>query len=162
MPVGPYDQDALIWSEQQADLLRRLAPGERANDAVDRANVIEEVQDVGQSQLRSCQGLLRQAMLPLLKLHAWPASQAAGHWREEASTLLDDAALYFAPSMRQRIDLAALYAKALRQAASATDESGPALHLPNACPFPLDALLSGEVPELVEAVKAGPSEAELS
>ena len=161
MPDGLYDQDVLIGSEQQADLLRRLAAGERVNDAVDWANVIEEVQDVGQSQLRSCQSLLRQAMLRLLKLHAWPASQLAGHWYEEASTFLDDAAMYFAPSMRQRIDLTALYAKALRRAASATDEYGLALHLPVACPFTLDALLSGEVSALTEAVKAGPSEARL-
>ena len=54
MPDGLYDQDVLVWSDQQAELLRRLAAGERVNDAVDWANVIEEVQDVGQSQLRSC------------------------------------------------------------------------------------------------------------
>ncbi len=162
MPDGLYDQDVLIWSEQQADLLRRLAAGERVNDAVDWANVIEEVQDVGQSQLRSCEGLLRQAMLHLLKLHAWPESRSAGYWRQEAGTFLDDAALYFAPSMRQRIDLEALYTKAWRRAASATDESGPAQHLPNACPFTLDALLSGEVSTPLEAVKPRPSEAGLS
>ncbi len=161
MPDGLYDQDVLIWSEQQADLLRRLAAGERVNDSVDWTNVIEEVQDVGQSQLRSCEGLLRQAMLHLLKLHAWPASRSAGHWRQEAGTFLDDAALYFAPSMRQRIDLEALYTKALRRAASATDDSGAALHLPNACPFTLDALLSGEVSALAESVRASPSESGL-
>jgi hypothetical protein len=27
-----YDTDILLWSEQQADLLRRLAAGERVND----------------------------------------------------------------------------------------------------------------------------------
>lgn len=29
MPDGLYERDALAWSEQQADLLRRLAAGER-------------------------------------------------------------------------------------------------------------------------------------
>jgi Domain of unknown function DUF29 len=158
VPDGLYDQDVLIWSEQQADLLRRLAAGERVNDAVDWANVIEEVQDVGQSQLRSCEGLLRQAMLHLLKLHAWPASLSVGHGRQEAGTFLDDTALYFAPSMRQRMDLEALYAKALRRAASATDESGPALHLPNACPFTLDALLAGDVDGLLATLAAAASD----
>ena len=46
-----YDTDALAWSEQQADLLRRLAGGERLNEAVDWPNVIEEVADAG---LSSC------------------------------------------------------------------------------------------------------------
>ena len=41
MPDGLHDSDVLIWSEQQADLLRRLAAGERVNDAVDWANVIK-------------------------------------------------------------------------------------------------------------------------
>ena len=37
MPDGLYDRDALAWAEQQAELLRRLAAGERVNDAVDWA-----------------------------------------------------------------------------------------------------------------------------
>ncbi len=42
-----YDTDVLIWSEQQAQLLRRLAAGERVNDLIDWQNVIEEVDSVG-------------------------------------------------------------------------------------------------------------------
>lgn len=114
MPDGLYDRDALAWAEQQADLLRRLAAGERVNDAADWANVIEEVQDVVLSELRSCRSLLRQAMTHLLKLHAWPGSAAAVRWHEEAGTFLDDAEQRFTPSMRQRIDLDDLYARALR------------------------------------------------
>ncbi|MBV8524874.1 MAG: DUF29 family protein [Acetobacteraceae bacterium] len=43
--------------------------------------MIEEVQDVGLSELRACQSLLQQALVHLLKLHAWPDSPAAPHWR---------------------------------------------------------------------------------
>ena len=47
-----YDDDILEWSEQQAALLRRVAAGERLNDASpDWANIIEEVESVG---LNSC------------------------------------------------------------------------------------------------------------
>ena len=91
MPDGLYEHDALAWAEQQADLLRRLAAGERVNAAVDWPNVIEEVQDVGLSELRACRSLLRQALLHLLKLHAWPGSAAAAHWRDEAGVFLTDA-----------------------------------------------------------------------
>ncbi len=60
-----YDHDALVWSERQANLLRRLADGERVNDAIDWPHVIEEIEDVGRSQLSSCENLLRLALLHL-------------------------------------------------------------------------------------------------
>ena len=63
---GLYEHDALAWSERQAELLRRLAAGERVNDAVDWPHVIEEVGDVGLSELRACRSLLRQAMADCL------------------------------------------------------------------------------------------------
>jgi hypothetical protein len=151
MPDGLYERDALAWAELQAALLRRVAAGELVNDAVDWANVIEEVADVGLSELRACRSLLLQAMVHLLKLHAAPGDQAAGHWREEAGTFLDDAEQRFSPSMRQRVDLDELYAKALRRAQAATDGSAPQ-PFPDACPFTLDALLSGNVPGLVSVL----------
>ena len=97
MPDGLYERDALAWSERQADLLRRLAAGERLNEAVDWPNVIEEVQDVGLSELRACESLIQQAITHLLKLHAWPGSKAVEHWRDEVGTFLDDAGRRFTP-----------------------------------------------------------------
>ncbi len=139
---GLYDRDALAWAEQQAGLLRRLAGGEAVNEAVDWPNVIEEVQDVGHSQLRACRSLLRQALVHLLKLHAWPGSVAAEHWRDEAGRFLADAEDQFTPSMRQRIDLDELHDKALHLARMAADASGTPRPLPAACPFGLDELLA--------------------
>ena len=153
MPDGLYERDALAWAEQQAGLLRRLSAGERLNEAVDWANVIEEVQDVGLSELRACRSLLRQAMLHLLKLHAWPDSPAAAHWREEAATFLADAEDRFAPSMRHRIDLEELYAKALRQVRRGVESGGEPRRLPDVCPFNLAALLAGDVAGLVAETK---------
>ena len=145
MPDGLYEHDALAWAERQAALLRRLAAGERVNDAVDWPNVIEELQDVGLSELRSCQSLLLQAMTHLLKLHAWPGSRSAAHWRGEAGVFLDDAGQRFTPSMRQRVELEALYVKALRRAREASDDAGAPQPLPDVCPFGLDELLAGEL-----------------
>ena len=83
MADGLYERDALAWAEQQAGLLRRLANGERLNTAVDWPHVIEEVRDVGLSELRACQSPLQQAMVHLLKLHVWSESpQMAGQWSE--------------------------------------------------------------------------------
>jgi hypothetical protein len=44
MPDSLYDTDVLVWSEHQADLLRRLAKGERLAETIDWENVIEEVE----------------------------------------------------------------------------------------------------------------------
>ncbi len=148
MPDGLYERDALAWAERQAGLLRRLAAGELVNDAVDWAHVIEEVADVGLSELRACRSLLRQAMVHLLKLHAWPESEAAGHWRSEAVGFLADARDRFAPSMRQRIGLGELYPAALRGVRAGAG-GGVVVALPEVCPFQLDDLLAGDVGRLV-------------
>lgn len=144
MPDGLYERDALAWAERQADLLRRLAAGERVNENVDWPNVIEEVQDVGLSELRACQSLLQQAITHLLKLRAWPGSRASAHWRDEAGAFLDDAGRRFTASMRQRIDLDDLYATALRRARAATDDTGAPGALPDLCPFTLKDLLASK------------------
>ncbi len=150
MPNGLYERDALAWAEQQAALLRRLAAGEGVSEAVDWPNVIEELQDVGLSELRACRSLLQQAMGHLLKLYALPDCQDATHWRDEAGTFLDDAEQRFTPSMRQRIDLDELYAKALRRARVVlADSNVPSRTLPEVCPFLMSELLGGNVGDLV-------------
>ena len=156
MPDGLYEHDALAWAERQAALLRRLAAGERLNEAVDWPHVIDEVQDVGLSELRACRSLLRQALMRLLKLRAWPASSAASHWRDEAGVFLADAEDRFTPSMRQRVELDELYAKALRLAQAATDAAGEPRPLPEACPFTLAELLAGNVAALVAMIDGQP------
>lgn len=143
MPDDLYDRDILVWSEQQAELLRRLAVGERVNGAVDWTNLIEEVESVGRSELHACNSLLAHALVHLLKLRAWPNSQAAAHWRGEVVGFSASARRSFTPSMRQRIDLAELYADALFELQARTDDTGQPLSLPQTCPFTLDDLLPG-------------------
>jgi hypothetical protein len=143
MPDSLYETDALAWAEQQADLLRRLARGERLNETIDWENVIEEVQDVGLSELRACRSLLRQAMVHLLKLSLEPDSQAASHWAGEVARFLADARDAFAPSMLQRIDLPDLHADAIYRLRVSGDGQVD-LRLPETCAFTLDDLLVRE------------------
>lgn len=150
MPDGLYERDALAWAERQAELLRRLAAGERTNEAVDWPNVIEEVHDVGLSELRACQSLLEQALAHLLKLHALPQDQATRHWRDEVRAFLNDAQRRFTPSMRQRIGLDDLFGEAAVRARAAAEDIGvTARALPETCPFTLDELLAGDVAGLL-------------
>jgi len=148
MPDDLYERDILVWSEKQAALLRRLARGEGLNEAVDWDHVIEEVGDVGLSELHACESLLVQALAHLLKLHAEPEGPTA-HWTSDTIAFLGTVNRRFAPSMRQRIDLNALYRSAVRQTRPLIRVGG--IRLPDLCPFTLDELLdeNAEVDSLV-------------
>ncbi len=92
--------------------MRRVAAGERVND-VDWQHVIEEVEEVGNSQLDAVTSNLLQAMLHALKVLAWPQHEAVEHWTQEIATFLGNAQDRFQPGMQQHLDPAALYARAL-------------------------------------------------
>jgi uncharacterized protein DUF29 len=139
--MSDYDTDILTWSERQTALLRRVVAGEPINEAPDWLNIIEEVADVGRNSLRACRSLLLHALLHDLKAEAWPLSRDVAHWRSEARVARINAADAYAPSMRQRIDVAGLYAKALH-AMPETMDGQPPLPVPNACPVTLDQLLA--------------------
>jgi hypothetical protein len=138
--LSEYDTDILLWSEHQAELLRRLAAGERVNDQIDWNNLIEEVGDVGRNSLRACRSHLLQALLHDQKAQAWPLSNTVPHWRSEARVARINAADAYAPSMRPHIDLAKLYRQALHALPESIDGQKPLL-LPETCPVTLDDLL---------------------
>jgi len=138
-----YDTDIALWSEQQARLLRRLSNGEAVNAEIDWPSLIEEVEDVGRNTLRACRVQLLQALLHDLKAEAWPLSRDVPHWRSEARVARINAADAFTPSMRQKIDIADIYAKALR-AMPETMDGQPPLPVPDVCPVTLDDLLGDD------------------
>ncbi len=141
--MSEYEADILLWSEHQAELIRRLAAGERVNDQVDWENLIEEVKSVGNEQLHAVNSLLRQALLHMLKAEAWPLSSEVPHWQAEARGFRADAADRYAPSMRQRINLARIYRLARRGLPETIDDQAP-LPMPEICPVTLDELLSDD------------------
>lgn len=62
------------------------------------------------------------------------------HWRAEARGFRGDAAEAFTPSMRQRMDVDALYRRALDQMPDTVDGQPP-LPVPRECPVTLDKVL---------------------
>ncbi len=141
MPDDLYDRDILVWSRNQADLLRRLARGERVN-GVDWAHVVEEIEDVGLSELNAVRSYLRQMLVHLLKIQGWPDNSAIDHWRGEIGAFQADAAQRFAPSMRRRINMASLYAKARTQLSGIRYDGVSPRKWPTECPFTLNELLN--------------------
>jgi len=135
-----YDDDILLWSEHQADLLRRIAAGKPVNERPDWANIIEEVESVGRSDLRAVESLLLQALMHVLKAQAWPDSLSVPAWQSDALLFRAQARRAFSPSMRQRIDVSELYADAVRAMPAAMDGRPPQPVSPT-CPMTLDELL---------------------
>lgn len=138
-----YWDDVLLWSEQQAGLLRRLAAGERVNEQIDWENLIEEVESVGNEQLHAVESLLLQALIHMVKARSWPDARDAPKWRADAMNFRAQAANRFVPSMRQRIKLDRLYRQA-RRAVPETNDGQPPLPPPDVCPVTLDELLRDE------------------
>jgi hypothetical protein len=138
---GLYDSDVLLWSEQQALTLQRLAKGERVNDTVDWVHVIDEVLDVGRAELHACESLLQQALMHMVKLGCDPSGLAAAHWRVETIAFLRGAARRYTPSMRQRIDVEALFQDALRDLERSETIGANELARFGSCPHTLETLL---------------------
>jgi hypothetical protein len=136
-----YDADILEWSQQQAARLRRLAAGERLNEASpDWTNIIEEVESVGPEQLHAVGSLPVQALLHMLEVHAWPLSTVVPQWQAEARVFRADARRRFVPSMRERTNLASIHRDALRGLPETIDGQAP-LPVPPTCEVTLDERL---------------------
>ena len=135
-----YDTDVVLWSEHQADALRR-----RAANEIDWDNVAEEIEDMGNNVVRAVASHLVMALLHDLKAEAWPLSQEVPHWRAEARGHRDEAREAYAPSMAERPELQIdrLYRRALRRMPETIDGVMP-LPVPAASPVTLEELLAEE------------------
>jgi hypothetical protein len=122
-------------------------------NGVDWAHVVEEIEDVGLSELNAVHSYLRQILFHLLKLHGWPGASACEHWRNEIVTFQADAIQRFAPSMRQKIELRKTCGLAIRQAGRVRLSMPPVRPWPVDCPVTLDQLLDAS-PEEMEAAFA--------
>jgi len=105
--MSHYDTDVYAWSERQGTLLRRLAAGERVNDAdLDWPNIAEEIESVGRSERSALSSHIGNVLEHLMKLEASPATEPRGGWQEtivrargEIERLLEDS-----PSLRPAVD----------------------------------------------------------
>ena len=154
MPDDLYRRDFVTWSEVQAERLRRLAAGERVND-VDWENLIEEVETLGRSELQAVESLAEQALIHAMKVAARPEDPASDHWRGEIRTFLNNARRRYTPSMKQRIDMAAIHADAL-EAVREMAFDGPQRPLREHFALGLNELLSRgfSTADLIAAVSA--------
>jgi hypothetical protein len=97
-----YDQDFVLWTEQQAAALRRA---KSANLPLDWENLAEEIESLGRSDRRELASQIRRILRHLLKLEVSPAAGPRGGWRTsilEARSEIEDL-LQDSPSLRREV-----------------------------------------------------------
>lgn len=138
--MSDYDSDIVLWSERQAELLRR-----RASNEIDWTNIAEEIEDVGNEQRHAAESLLINIMQHRLQIAAWPTALAASHWQHEIDGWQVQVERRLRRSPKLRADmcagLAELYQDAIRSMYREVD-GVPRPPMPEACPWTLAELLA--------------------
>ena len=139
-----YDEDILLWSEQQAHVIRRLgATSFDLPNELDVENVAEEIESVGRSELAAVESFIRLILLHLIKISSEPDALTIRHWKAEIGGFHADLLGRFSPSMRQRIDLGRLWTAARNQALLGSERATELEEaLPQSCPIELDQILA--------------------
>ena len=136
-----YEEDVVLWSEQQAELLRRRATG---NDReIDWLNVAEEIESLAKSDRREIHNRLTVICEHLLKWRFQPDGRG-GSWRgsiiearDQIADLIEESpSLVPYPATR----LVRAYARGRRRAETETG----LLDLPTVCPWTIEQLLDHE------------------
>jgi hypothetical protein len=153
-----YHEDILLWSEEQAEIIRRLGRTRRdLPNELDIENVAEEIESVGRSELAAVKSHIRLILGHSLKLALEPETSAAGHWRGEIvvfhAALLDRCS----PSMRQHIDMDELWRPVREQAklVYGAVQRQAIEALPHRSPLVLDDVIAEEIDSFVLTAKLG-------
>lgn len=140
-----YDTDFLTWTEEQATALRALAGRRDLPNGLDLANVIEEIETLGRSELKAATSPIRLILGHLVKAAMQPDSPALNHWKVEIAAWHGDAREEVLPSMHRKIDMDEIWRRAVREARVTLDRDGVVLPpVAAACPLPLDAFIGTE------------------
>ena len=137
-----YDADFYLWTQQQAVLLR-----EGKWQALDYANLAEEIESVGRSDKRELSNRLKVLVMHVLKWRYQPEGRQTGHswddtiWEQRGhiAAILEDS-----PSLRREVAtrLAQQYPAARRKASR--DTRLPETTFPATCPWSVEQLLDEE------------------
>jgi len=135
-----YDDDFYAWTQEQAELLRRVRP--RAN-GLDIEHIAEEIEDLGKSELHACQSLCEHIIEHLLKLEYSGLDEPASHWRQEIVEWRLQLGRKLTRSLLAQMNLDERYRYALRLLRPFDDDvPGLMRRVPAQCPYSFDEILS--------------------
>ncbi|MBZ5622273.1 MAG: DUF29 domain-containing protein [Acidobacteriia bacterium] len=143
-----YDTDFVEWTAHMAELLR-----EGRFDEVDLEHVVEEIEDLGNSERSAVWSQLTRMLMHMTKVRIQP-ERAGASWR---SSIVDarreiTIKIRHSPSLRRHLEdnLQEIYRGAVRDALAETgqEKRGKELGIPAQCPWSLSELLDGDVSDL--------------
>jgi hypothetical protein len=142
-----YETDFVAWAQEQADLARRIANGSAVSrsgsvNALDLANIAEELESMGRSERRALASQMRRLMAHLLKWRYQPDHQSA-NWKASIrdSRFQIESVLEYSASLAGELDeiVGAEWHRAVRWASDETRIARRAL--PADCPGTRSELL---------------------
>jgi Domain of unknown function DUF29 len=141
-----YEEDVVLWSERQGELLRRRAAGELVNDsALDWPNIAEEIESMGRAEQDQLTNRLAVLLAHLLKWRFQP-DRRGNSWRLTVLEQRRRAGRIVArnPSLRPRLNeiLAEAYGDAVLIAGRETEL--PEETFPSVCPWTFEEVMLAE------------------
>ena len=136
-PESLYEEDFYTWTQQQAELLRRLPA---VGNEIDLEHIAEEIEDLGGSDLRAARSLCQHIIEHLLKLEHSGLDEPADHWRDEIVEWRLQLEQILTRSIEAKLDLPARYRAALRLVRR-LGVPGFASRLPAECPYTLEQII---------------------
>ncbi len=153
-----YDDDILLWSEQQAEIIRGLGATRRdLPNELDVENVAEEIESVGRSELNAVESQLQNILVHLMKIAVEQTSPAVRHWTVEIVAFQGEVRRRYARSMDQRVDMEQLWPLARELSVLGVEDRDKVQDiLPEHSPFALADLLGKplDVFALVKNIRA--------
>jgi hypothetical protein len=134
-----YDDDFYAWTQQQAELLRRLPA---VSNRLDSVLIAEEIEDLWKSELDTVQSLCEHIIEHFLKLEFSGLQEPADHWRDEIVEWRVQIDKKITRGIAAKIDLPARYRYALRLLRGfERTVPGFMARIPAECPYSLDQIL---------------------
>jgi hypothetical protein len=135
-----YEEDFYVWTEAQAALLRA-----RRFEALDLANLVEEVEGLGDAKKSAVLNNASVIVEHLLKLQHSPAQEPRNDWRASVREHRRRLRRDLTPRLRQILtaDLPALYAEIRDDTAALLRDHGEdsaADALPTTCPYAVEQI----------------------
>jgi hypothetical protein len=133
-----YDEDFYLWTQLQAELLRR---GPAASNRLDYDRLAEEIEDLGKSELHACQSLCEHIIEHLLKIEYSGRDQPVRHWRREIAEGRLQLKKKLTRSIAAKLDLPERYREAVGLLHYTEDDfPGLLARIPAECPYSLDQI----------------------
>ncbi|MBV8937591.1 MAG: DUF29 domain-containing protein [Alphaproteobacteria bacterium] len=152
-----YEEDFYAWTQQQAELLRRLPA---IGNELDIEHIAEEIEDLGRSDLRAAQSLCEHIIEHFLKIEFSGLGQPTDHWRDEIVEWRLQLDKFLTRSILAKLDLPARYRMALRLVRRLErDVPGFLSRLPAECPYTLEQIISSGDEDWFPEPKTNHSEA---